>query len=116
MHDTISHHKTDVFHLPDVCLGIAGAGDNVGKFAGFEGAGAVGHAEEFGIQGRGGLERIGGAAGVARGGRVYRAATGITKRSAVWVAENPATFVSLRPAARPASRTSISRMSWTLLG
>ena len=58
-----------MFHLPDVLLGIAGAGDDIGEFAGFEGAGAGGHAEEFGTQGSAGLESFdvfeaGGAAGI----------------------------------------------------
>ena len=57
---TLFHHEAEVLHLPDVLFGIAGAGDDIGEFAGFEGAGAVGHAEEFGIQGGAGLERVDG--------------------------------------------------------
>src|ERR1035437_495742 len=60
IHHTLFHHKADFFHLPDVLLGIAGAGNDIGELAGFERAGAAGHAQEFGIQRSARLKRVDG--------------------------------------------------------
>ena len=52
----------------------------------------------------------------ARATTAYLAASGIVNRSPVCVAENLTTLVSFRPAARPASITSISRIVSTPFG
>ncbi len=54
------HYEEDMFGLADVFERVAGDGDDVSEFAGFERADFVGEAEEFGVDGGAGAEGIDG--------------------------------------------------------
>ena len=56
--DAFFHDEEDVFDGADVLGWVAGDGDDVGELADFEGAGAVGDAEESGVGRRASLQRV----------------------------------------------------------